>query len=72
MAQCVWLSPALRDDSCEKYVEVACDLADHLGVTALAIDETSRAGGHVYVTLAADADARRVVFATEGGDAKTI
>ncbi len=57
---------------CEKYVEIACGLADHSGVTALAIDETSRARGHSYVTLAADANARRVLFVTEGRDAKTI
>jgi transposase len=57
---------------CEKYVEMACGLADHSNVTALAIDETSRARGHSYVTLAADADARRVLFVTEGRDAKTI
>ena len=57
---------------CEKYVEMACVLADHSDVTALAIDETSRARGHSYVTLAADAYARRVLFVTEGRDAKTI
>ena len=57
---------------CEKYVEMACGLADHSDVTALAIDETSRARGHSYVTLAADADARRVLFVTDGRDAKTI
>ena len=57
---------------CEKYVDMACGLADHSDVTALAIDETSRARGHSYVTLAADADARRVLFVTEGRDAKTI
>ena len=57
---------------CEKYVEMACGLADHSHVTALAIDETSRARGHSYVTLAADAQARRVLFVTEGRDAKTI
>jgi len=57
---------------CRKYVEMACGLADHSDVTALAIDETSRARGHSYVTLAADADARRVIFVTEGRDAKTI
>lgn len=57
---------------CEKYVEMACGLADYSQVTALAIDETSRARGHSYVTLAADADARRVLFVTEGRDAKTI
>ena len=57
---------------CEKYVEMACELTDHSQVTALAIDETSRAKGHSYVTLAADAEARRVLFVTEGRDAKTI
>lgn len=40
---------------------------------ALAVDETSRARGHDYVTLAADAPLeRRVLFVTEGRDAKTI
>jgi len=57
---------------CEKYVEIVCGLADHSNVTALAIDETSRARGHDYVTLAADADERRVLFVTEGRDARTI
>ena len=53
-------------------MEIACGLADYSDVTALAIDETSRARGHSYVTLGADADARRVLFVTEGRDAKTI
>ena len=57
---------------CEKYVDMACGLADHSDVTSLAIDETSRAKGHNYVTLAADAEARRVLFVTEGRDAKTV
>lgn len=57
---------------CQKYVEIACGLADYSEVTAQAIVETSRARGHSYVTLAADADARRVLFVTEGRDAKTI
>jgi transposase len=57
---------------CEKYVEMAFGLADHLDVTALAIDETSRARGHSYVAFAADADATRVLFVTEERDAKTI
>lgn len=57
---------------CEKYVQMASGLADHSEVTTLAIDETSRAKGHHYVTLAADADARRVLFVAEGRDANTI
>ena len=57
---------------CEKYVDLACEQADYSMVTDLAIDETSRSKGHDYVTLGADADARRVIFVTEGKDAKTI
>ena len=57
---------------CERYVHIALGLAAFSDVTALAIDETSRARGHDYVTLAADALKRRVLFVTEGRDAKTI
>jgi transposase len=41
-------------------------------VRALAIDETSRARGHDYITLAADADERRVLAVVEGRDAKAV
>jgi len=57
---------------CERYVHIALGLADFSDVRALAIDETSRARGHAYVTLAADAVKRRVLFVTEGRDAQTI
>jgi transposase len=57
---------------CERYVSIALGLADFREVTTLAVDETSRARGHDYVTLAADAQARRVLFVTEGRGAKTI
>ncbi|WP_086380956.1 ISL3 family transposase, partial [Caballeronia sordidicola] len=57
---------------CNRYVEMALEVADFSHVTSLAIDETSRARGHAYVSLAADAKARRVIFVTEGRDAKTI
>ena len=57
---------------CERYVDIALGLADFSAVKALAVDETSRARGHDYVTLAADADARRVLFVTEGRDAGTL
>jgi transposase len=57
---------------CQRYVELALAAADFSQVKALAIDETSRARGHDYITLAADAAERRVLFVTEGRDAKTI
>jgi len=40
---------------CRRYVHIAAGLADYSAVQALAIDETSRARGQAYVTLAADA-----------------
>jgi transposase len=57
---------------CARYVELTlahCDLSE---VESVAIDETSYKRGHNYLTLAADADARKVVFVTEGRDADTI
>ncbi len=56
---------------CERYVELALAPGRLQRVTALAIDETSRARGHDYITLAADAGTR-VLFVTEGRDVKTI
>lgn len=57
---------------CSRYVELAVAEADLSGVTALAIDETSYRRGHRYLTLAADAAERKVVFVTEGKDASTV
>lgn len=55
-----------------RYVELALEKADYSAVKALAIDETSRARGHDYITLAADAQERKVLFVTEGRSADTI
>jgi transposase len=57
---------------CSRYVDLALDEADLSTVTAVAIDETSCRRGHNYLTIAADAKERKVVFVTEGKDAKTI
>lgn len=57
---------------CRRYVHIAGGLADYSAVTSLAIDETSRARGHQYVTIAADAEARRVVFVGEGRGAQVV
>jgi transposase len=57
---------------CSRYVDLAVAAADLSTVTAVAIDETSCRRGHNYLTLAADSEARKVVFVTEGRDAKTI
>jgi len=57
---------------CERYVIMALAAADHSRVTAMAIDETSRAKGHNYVTIAADADARKVIFVAEERESQSI
>jgi transposase len=57
---------------CERYVELALAQADFSAVQQLAIDETSRARGHDYITLAADAVERRVLAVAEGRSLETI
>lgn len=57
---------------CERYVELALAQADFSAVQELAIDETSRARGHDYITLAADAMQRRVLAVAEGRSVETV
>jgi transposase len=57
---------------CAHYVDLAVERTDLSAVDTVAIDETSYRRGHNYLTLAADADTRRVVFVTEGKDADAI
>lgn len=58
----------------ERYVALAVAEADYADVRELAIDETSRARGHAYGTLAADAHAERraVIFVTETREVAAI
>jgi transposase len=57
---------------CSRYVDLAVTEADLSKVVAVAIDETACRRGHDYLTIAADADERKVVFVTEGRNAATI
>jgi transposase len=67
---------------CSGYVDLAVTEADLSKVVAVAIDETACRGpsahgldpwgGHDYLTIAADADERKVEFVTEGRNAATI
>lgn len=54
------------------YVATARDREEFHEVTALAVDETSSRRGHKYVTVVADIDARRVIFATPGKGKDTL
>jgi len=57
---------------CERYVDLALRDADFSEVRRLAVDETSRAKGHDYITLFADADERKVLYVAEGRSADTV
>ncbi len=57
---------------CDRYVTEAVSAADFSEVRRIAIDETSRAKGHDYVTLFADAQARKVIYVAEGNEAVTV
>jgi transposase len=57
---------------CRRYVDLALTEADLSALTSVAIDETSYRRGHSYLTLAADADARNVVFVSKGRGADNI
>ena len=54
------------------YVDQARARIDTSDVTRIAIDETAARRGHNYITLFADIDQARVLFATEGKDAATV
>jgi transposase len=56
----------------EHHVRAARDQRDCTGVTRVGMDETSAAKGQDYISIFADLDARRVVFATEGRSAETV
>lgn len=51
---------------CGSYVEQALEQADLSDLRHVAIDETSRAKGHNYVTAVADTELRKLVFLAEG------
>lgn len=72
VARLVGESPYRVQQVCQRYVELALAAADFSAVTSLAIDETSRARGHRYVTLAADPVERRVLSVADGCGLDTI
>src|SRR4030095_6631189 len=57
---------------CQRYVHWALARVDFSEVRDLPIDDTSRARGHDYITLAADAEKRRVLAVAEGRGVETI
>ena len=56
----------------ERYVELALETADFSEIDEIAIDETSKARGHDYITIAADSARRAVIFVTETREAGAV
>jgi len=56
----------------EHYVQRARKQADFSDVQRVGMDETSARKGHDYISLFFDMDQRRLLFATEGRDHKTV
>jgi transposase len=56
----------------EHHVHAARDQRDCTSVRRVGMDETSAAKGPDYISIFADLDARRVIFATEGRCAETV
>jgi transposase len=56
----------------EHHVHAARDQLDCSGVRRIGMDETSAAKGQDYISIFADMDARRVLFATEGRSVETV
>jgi len=56
----------------QHYVETARGKEYYGEVTKIGVDETSRKKGHNYVTIFADLEQSKVLFATEGNESSTI
>ena len=56
----------------EHHVNAARDQLDCTELTRVGMDETSARKGQDYISIFADLDARRVVFATDGRSAETV
>lgn len=54
------------------YVDKAREEIEFHEVSTLAVDETSRRRGHQYVTIVADPEKKRVLFATQGKDKAAV
>lgn len=54
------------------YVEAGLERQDLSGTTAVGVDETAARRGHDYVSLFVDLAEKKVVFVTEGKEAKTV
>jgi len=59
-------------DMIDSYIERTREHEDFSDVTAVGLDETSRAKGHEYITLFVDLKQRRTIYVTTGKDSNTL
>jgi transposase len=59
-------------DMLDRYIGKTRAHEDFSNVTAVGLDETSKAKGHDYITLFVDLKQRRTLYITTGKDSKTI
>ncbi len=57
---------------CKRYVDLAMAATDLSKTSSVVIDETSHQRGHKYLTIVADADARKVVHVSKGAGAANV
>ena len=56
----------------EHYVAEARSNEDYSAVSTIGVDETSSKKGHKYITVVADAEKSKIIYACEGKDSSTI
>lgn len=59
-------------DMIDRYIDQTREYEDFSDVTAVGLDETSRAKGHDYITLFVDLKERRTIYITTGKDSNTV
>lgn len=57
---------------CKRYVDLAVAATDLSQTSSVVIDETSHQRGYKYLTIVADADARKVVHVSKGASADNV
>lgn len=59
-------------DMIDRYIDQTREYEDFSDVTAVGLDETSRAKGHEYITLFVDLEQKRTIYITTGKDSDTV
>lgn len=72
VARMLGVTPQQLWQRLNRMVDAAYGKESYASVRSVTVDETAIRRGHQYVTVVADAEARRVIFVTEGRDQLTL